>query len=391
MELINGPWTQTLLGKLTPTDHHQRRRERGRLAQSAFRKRQAQAQQEKETKNDELKKAVADILAEVCATDRPELQAKIRHAARIAGLQIEVDNQAASTGSGDQKQIEARLDHSTSSDDVVFLGSGRNHKTHVTNSRPTRHGLSDHSSVSSRRSRSNSHSEAHIRPDPFQCSPCAEGAAIMPFLGAGAFTFAGRIFWHLIEKHEELLKKQKLLLQSNGLTSEPVYTSDATSRRAAFIDLLSVAGTVRDVDPSSWVGMIEKRLGVYHKEWSCHTISRGEVHRVLQPPMVGSSRDLNACQMLSPFTAAQRVRSVVGDDVFAVLAQPVVDRFERKRDAHRAEDSGELVDGFLDMLAETFMCDGFGPLWDVRQFDESLRSWLSSVTGGLVQPARAGQ
>ncbi|KAI1767872.1 hypothetical protein GGR53DRAFT_49456 [Hypoxylon sp. FL1150] len=63
-----------------------RRRERGRLAQRAFRKRQGQAPQDKRNETQRLKAAIGEIVRVACSDDRPELLHVITEAAAVAGL-----------------------------------------------------------------------------------------------------------------------------------------------------------------------------------------------------------------------------------------------------------------------------------------------------------------
>ena len=80
------------------------------------------------------------------------------------------------------------------------------------------------------------------------------------------------------------------------------------------------------------------------------------------------------------------MRVIVGDDVFSVLATPLLQRWEsngRRKNVfdHRNSD---LIEGFLDTLSDSYVCFGDGPRWDIESFDVVLKDWCLSIIGSFL-------
>lgn len=96
-----------------------------------------------------------------------------------------------------------------------------------------------------------------------------------------------------------------------------------------------------------------------------------------------ASRNESPFAWLSPVLVEQRMRSIVGDEVFAVLAAPALRRWEARGGLLSGLEpaSADLIDIFLDHLAESVVCFGDGPQWNIDQFDSMLKEWCHSIIG----------
>lgn len=347
------------------------------MAQSAFRKRQAQAKKSRETENSVLKSAIAAILDEMQPGDRPKLQAKIRQASELAGLDRspEALHQEQSPSSSSECNMPAVV---ASPPDVPA---------------PVAPSALIHGDTT--RKRIEESLGFTIYPDPLHCSSCRQGIAVAtPFLGSGAFTFSGRLFWHIVDRHEsgvhvhESLEEYRRRKQWLMDTTLPMSDSDSDDMETRLQDLVARNPTAT-AGGNTWHTMIESRTN-YHKEnknyipapasarnhchpkaWAAESAGRLKVYR-------------QARNWLSLTTVEKRLRAIVGDEVFAVMATRMLERWEKRdRDGRPLQDSPELMEGFLDRLSASVICLGeLGPHWDLEDFDTMFREWCSSVMGG---------
>ena len=332
-----------------------------------------------ETENTALKNAIAAILAEVKPeADRPELQAKIRQAAEIAGLSQDGEAAQGSTMSSDTPSSRV------SSDNANTTPSNPPQQARTMAPRLS-HAIAQSTNMLT------------MYRDPFQCTTCTEGAAaVLPFLGPGAFTFAGLIFWHLVEKHEARAHAQEpplafprpqLELEQRALEPVGVWIStDDGGVPLRFTDLITQTSPGHASDTEAWIKMTEARMKYYQIQSQGHSSEHGS--------HTSPASQTKRRNWLSPITAEQRIRAIVGDQVFSVMATPAIERWEKKnRDRAQAlqslDESRVLVDGLLDKMSETFVCMGNGPHWDARDFDSMFLEWCSPITGHQVQTAKA--
>ncbi|KAK2606329.1 hypothetical protein QQS21_003260 [Conoideocrella luteorostrata] len=338
----------------------ERRRERGRLAQSAFRSRQARAKQDMKAENAILKNAIGAIAREICADDRPALRAKIREAAVLAGLDISSPNDNDSTPDSTSKTdssvfVAAQMKATDLGQPVSGFSSSSSSAPALTYDLTA---LSHPVEGRDRFLAGQRNSHLSVLRDPFQCNRCQNGpATLLPFLGAGAFTFAGRMFWYLVEKYEAA-KHDSLQLPARATLPK-------------FRDLLDQS-TSQNIDPVYWIKMTEARLARYRQ-------AAGSVPPTSQDTLV-AEEPTSAPKWLSPILAEQRIRHIVGDHVFAVLAAPMLDRWEVNR-GNPVHDNVELIEGLLDRLSELYECSGDGPRWNASTFDWAVGDWCRSIIG----------
>ena len=286
--------------------------------------------------NARLKHAIKAIVTEVRADDRPELRSCIQEAARLAGL---VQNEqgtsvpaSTSTSSASHptpvQPWDSREDPpSTSSSYLTWVGSD------LSSSRPREASYAQASRPCQEETGlmiTLADSQTTILRDPFHCYRCSDGpAALLPFLGPGAFTFAGRIFWHLVERYETAQYE-------NTVLSQPLETYTVESKPSLeLIDFLDQSTHLQHVEPAGWIEEIEAHVASRRDKFNnsaylgASDLSRkaaGAPHHVYHRRAPS--------HWLSPMSAEQRMRAIVGDDVFALLVSPALDRWQAKQRRH---------------------------------------------------------
>ncbi|KAH7029799.1 uncharacterized protein B0I36DRAFT_350609 [Microdochium trichocladiopsis] len=452
-----------------------RRRERARHAQSAFRKRQAEAQRELQASHEQLKDAVRDLLYEMQADDRPQLRERIVHAARIAGLG-DVDGQemqpaghasvqATSTSQRPSRQSGAAAAVHRGRESVAVEFPRAEHRAILQSN--TRF-----SPISLPWETTNSHARSIIYPDPFlYLSIIGPPAEMLPFLGQGAYTFGGRLTWYVLERafaaHDAAVKQAHSGVPSTTASADhPTFAGPAVAspqsmnaratqavRKRHGLDIHEIVSTTRSHEARlRIVGLISllnaffagaPRRGGAHRNSSSSSSSSSSSHSSDQdsPPGHSSGSDpasadeglvdwfvdnpsaiatdhrnvLNwtremqqlvereyaeqgevAREWLSPLAAEQRVRAIVGDDIFAVLSAGARRSLVEKQRQVRGEGEGgggheegfaggaDAFDSLLDTLYQTYKCFGDGPRWHVRVLDGVVMHWAQSLTAGGV-------
>ncbi|KAH7033599.1 uncharacterized protein B0I36DRAFT_348636 [Microdochium trichocladiopsis] len=359
-----------------------RRRERGRRAQSAFRKRQAQAKFDLGTENSRLREALQTILDEVQADDRPELVAKIREAASLLEGLSSSDQTQETESSVEVAQSRSGANSVIDSLQSTYLGSGSEPDSDNDMQRLSRQvqlvaaysesGLMDRQRM-------------EIINDPLQRVACDSWlGTILPFLGSGAFTLAGRIFWRLTAHWEAMTNMHQVVQLPARLPAVPIQSTQWPSLR----DLMygSVYQDLHEFDVESWKDSVSSRLSYSHG------------HGIL-PIHDSKTRNKTPVRWLTPTEVEQRIRYAVGNEVFAVLTQPTLERWEKSGDVfafkHGPEgsarkemaDGEDLVDALLDWVVANYTCFGDGPRWSLRQFDEGLREWCLRATARATVPS----
>ncbi|KAK0389905.1 hypothetical protein NLU13_3478 [Sarocladium strictum] len=348
-----------------------RRRERGRVAQSAFRKRQAEAKQDLQAQNYALREAIAAVMAEVTEDDRQELRGAIQKAAQLAQL-------------GDRRLCSA----TSSSEDIHAQKSGDKHTQQACPLRKTSQeaGQSNSRVVPSSECTAQSPRPADQRigiqasdaskldKQPMRCKECENiNTSLLRFIGVSSFNFASILFWHIFLKHqashhnqdtlvEWQLRKERLLtaagvkVDSKGGVVVPPYPN-----------IVLEAAALQDSGPEAWLSKVEARLD-YCKRQSVHYyLSResGQHGDAVQPcvyPWVDTASPNGGIhQWLTPTCAEQRIRFMVGEEVFAALASPMIERWEQGKDIRKPKEATDMIDKLLDRLVDTLMCSGDGP------------------------------
>ncbi|TPX09062.1 uncharacterized protein E0L32_001676 [Thyridium curvatum] len=354
----------------------ERRRNRGRAAQSAFRKRQSQARQDMLEENSRLKQALESIMGEISENDRPALRSLVRDAAELAGVRPGPGTPA-SGGTRSRFRISniPFLDpHSSATSNLHSASALREDGWLAADSEEAR---ADQVSALIRQRLPHT----SVSRDPFQYYRCEHGAAtVLPFLGMGALTISGRIFWHLTEKFEAALYGD-LISPRNSLE----HSTTAAEPPPRLVDLLRRSKSMQHTEPYQWIAMVDERVDLARREAARDGIEHPSRLETLQFPIIDHdtpSSTGSGIDWLSPITAEKRIREIVGDDVFAVLATPALDRWEARHN-HRHEsqqsEGADLIESFLDILSNSFVCFGDGPRWARAKFDDLLRAWCLSL------------
>ncbi|KAI1299466.1 hypothetical protein F5Y03DRAFT_366020 [Xylaria venustula] len=169
-----------------------RRRERGKQSQARFRKRQAQATEEMRAENDKMKAAIAEVVKATQRSDRPGLLRAVRAAADVAGVDFsgldeknsEENGETGATGSGDgsSSTLDRRQRESSSPMNEVLGGVSRVYSMSTASGHMSPrldYGIWIDSSRTVRVSK--------------------PPAAIIPYIGAGRYTFSGQLYWACTE------------------------------------------------------------------------------------------------------------------------------------------------------------------------------------------------
>lgn len=157
----------------------------------------------------------------------------------------------------------------------------------------------------------------------------------------------------------------------------------------------SVQHVQRDFDVAAWEGMVDSRLQ-YSQGRGILSVRDDDAKSHSSRGGGGGGGGLGGGgqSWLTPAQVEDRIRFVVGNEVFAVLARPTLERWERSGRVLSAMDSvgsssvegGALVDGLLDWAVDHYVCFGNGPRWDLGQFDEGLRTWCLRATARVAAP-----
>lgn len=310
-----------------PLTRPQRRRERGRRSQAAFRKRQAQAAQSLSDQNRRLIEGVQKAVDAVHGDERQEILDAIANLANIAGLETKDSPLQDTAPSSGDEDITI---------DVVTGDFTRNSKsstetcTQVSNPTPQR-------------------LDCGIWLDPMHYRRVSlPPQDIIPYLGPGSKTFAGLLFWSVMDH------------SLNGCKHPHAEASTVIKTG------LGHSTATQDVKVSFIRRMVEARLefkktgSISAEHAAAAENDLGEVLRNLVETDYrarGKDPDL----WLSCVAIEQRVRSIAGNGAFLVLEK-----------AARGEGEQELREALRRVkcrLSDTGVCFGDGPRWNVDVVD----------------------
>ncbi|KAH8168713.1 WW domain-containing protein [Sarocladium implicatum] len=296
-----------------------RRRERGRVAQSAFRKRQAEAKGNLQQQNAALRDAIAAIAAEVTMADRPELKVSVQRAARLAQL----DDQKSNSSPWLRAKSHRLISPDNVEDVTLYMRETSRHS----------------------------------------CRECeAINSSLLKFIGVRSFDFASILFWHIFLKHEAQHHGQETLLQwqkrkERLLASAGVLVE--VQGQAAHPNLVMQAASLQNSEPEAWLAKVEARLDYCKRQSFLYYLTDKtgkdagagpvEEHEWLENMSSGEAHQ----KWLSVTCVESRIRFIVGEEVFAAIAGPVIDRWEQGKDMLKLEESTGMIDKLLDALSDT--------------------------------------
>ncbi|KAI1076594.1 hypothetical protein F5B20DRAFT_312782 [Whalleya microplaca] len=349
----------TRTGNLEMTDFEdalRRRRERGRRSQANFRKRQAQVTQQATDQNRRLIDAVEKLVDATHGDESPELLERIFDAAEAAGIEakrpMRYDTTERSSGPVDAgRQMGA--DHLDDEEDLTFDAT----TGHIVPKFRDRTNLGSKSLAPSLAVPPRLTCGIWLDPLRYTRISIPPGD-IVPYLGPGSETFAGRIFWSIMDHtmigckhtHPEPLKSTQRWLHHSKATQDikPSFIEAMVKARLEYRQTGSIS--------PEYAAAGEADLGL---------VVRDQIEKEYY------SRGEDPSLWLSSEAVEKRVRSTVGNVTFRLLEMA-------------ARDEGEpalrdLLNGVKCTLYDTFVCFGDGPRWNVSVVDGLFHEWLSKA------------
>ncbi|KAF5689606.1 hypothetical protein FCIRC_1301 [Fusarium circinatum] len=316
------------MGIAEPQDELTRRRERGRRSQAAFRKRQALSNHALADQNARLRQGIQTLLDAAQGDERPGMLGIFRELALAADL--EVPPKLAMGGTG-LSSTEASDSDAPATDGNSFQSLFGDIPLPVNPSQSTQYRL-----------------QCSMWLDPLHYLRVSlPPQDILPYLGAGAETFAGLLFWSVMEHY------QTVCTQHNAKTviQKGLKHSKATA----------------DIKPSFIETMAKAR--VEYKQ----TGSISQAHAVAAEKDLGlvlcnlieteyRSTGKDPDQWLSCIGMEKRLKKTMSDDVL-----------ENLRDAALGQGNAGLhylLENAKCRLYDSCVCFGDGPRWDVKIVDE---------------------
>ncbi|KAF5704511.1 hypothetical protein FGLOB1_8498 [Fusarium globosum] len=305
----------------------QRRRERGRRSQAAFRKRQAQSNHALADQNTRLKQGIRRLLDAARGDERPEMLGIFRELAVAADIEappsvFQKETACSSTGPSDS-------DITTT--DTTSFQSFSNISLPITPPQPTQYRL-----------------ECSMWLDPLHYLRVSlPPQDILPYLGTGAETFAGLLFWSVMEHYQTVCTQHN----AKALIQKGLEHSKAT----------------QDIKPSFIETMAKAR--VEYKQ----TGSISQAHAVAAEKDLGlvlcnlieteyRSTGKDPDQWLSCIGIEKRLRKTMSYDELDNM----------RKDALGRENTVlyHLLEDVKCRLYDNCVCFGDGPRWDVKMVDE---------------------
>ncbi|KAH6655382.1 hypothetical protein BKA67DRAFT_235138 [Truncatella angustata] len=305
-----------------------RRRERGRVAQAALRKRQAKAAQEIQHENGQLREALSAITNVACRDDRSDLLAVIRQAADASGIDtshLELSNSSSSKG-------ESETDYANHGSKPVFKATRC-----MMWLNPMRY--------------------MRINDPPED---------IIPYLGPAANTLAGKLFWAVLEH-----------AISNCHHVHHPTAHGTLHRNPSFKRMVEHTTALGDVSDDFMRAMIEARLeyrklGFISAEYA--SAAEPDAGRVMRRKVVEDymKRGENADVWLNPMAVEARAREILGSHGFTKL----------KHAAESPNNNAQhtILSSAVNKLIEHYMCFGDGPRWNIEVVDGTFTKWRPETT-----------
>ncbi|KAK7755001.1 hypothetical protein SLS62_003085 [Diatrype stigma] len=422
----------------TTEDSLRRRRERGRRAQAGFRKRQAEANQHIAEQNLQLKTAIEKLVKAVHGDERLELLnaiSDVAEVAEVAGIDVprpgttetnthtSTNTQSEDDDNNTVKPSSTGMSNSTSNDGYSSSSSDGDSSS---NSRPDGYASSGDSS-NNNSSKYDGGRQVLICPVDSSTEDIVINATtrdvvrkanlfnnclqqphqqqqqhprlmcgiwldhmhymrvsmppddILPYLGAGSDTFAGILFWSMMD-HSQMkcaYQQHRTYQHPNPKSNPPTRKVQCHSDIQALIRQgLSHSTVTAELAVSYVQAMIEAR-----QEYRRTGTISARLASAAEPDLGLIMRDRISAEYaargrdpgrwLSALGIAARVRGLVGDGAFALLEA-----------AARGEGEPGLRGMFEDIactLHETCICFGDGPRWSVEMVDGLFLDWVHTA------------
>ncbi|ETS76942.1 hypothetical protein PFICI_10816 [Pestalotiopsis fici W106-1] len=341
-----------------------RRRERGRSAQAAFRKRQALAVQEMQQENKRLREALESVVKIARHDDRRDLVSVIRQGAEAAGIDVEhlpaPGSEYVLQPNDNLGSCGARGQSETSASNVSL--SSEPSRPEVDTSKEADLAVTRASQPAFKATRCMMwlNPMRYMRLD----KPPED---IVPYIGDAANTLAGHLFWAVMEHARSDCHHEHHALSRQELS---------TSQNPCIQRMMRHSIAMQSISHGLIKAMVEARLEYRHLGY----IS-AEYAGAADPDTVRSLRRSVAAEFgsrgqdesvwVDAIGVESRVRSLLGPDYFATL-----ERAARSPESAKAHIS---LSWALDRLIGSFICFGDGPRWNVLEVDDIFSSWLSHV------------
>ncbi|KFA74230.1 hypothetical protein S40288_08968 [Stachybotrys chartarum IBT 40288] len=320
-------------------DELRRRRERGRQAQAAYRKRQTRAVGSLAEQNHDFRQGIGRLVNAARGDESREVADAISELARAAGIAY----QPRLVAQVDRDDVQGRC-----SADLVIDAKTQSFSSKGQES--LRYGPDAPTKAANRL-------DCDIWFDPMQCVKVSlPPDDILPYLGLAAETFAGRVFWAIMERAQTRIPSQPAALARQALGH-----SDATRRiKASFIR-----------------SMVDARLeykrtgGISPRHAAAAEADLGMVvhRRVVDEYRVRGRRPE---AWLSCVGVEEHARWMMAGDAFGLLAAPAEGEAARAWGTLFADLTGRLLDASV--------CFGDGPRWRIEVVHEILGDWIDRVT-----------
>ncbi|KAI1759949.1 hypothetical protein GGR53DRAFT_470791 [Hypoxylon sp. FL1150] len=349
----------------TEDDAIRRRRERGRKSQAGFRKRQAETSQRMKDQNSQLKRAIENLIKTTRGDENPELLNSIFDVAEAAGVDVQRPSQGNTAQhmprheSGNSHVRLAPVDGEY--DDVVISSLTRDYID-----KPSYQGSSDLSLSAS----------SSAPPHRLRCGLWLDNLHyirisvppddIIPYLGPGSKTFAGLLFWSLMDHAQKKCTRQH--------TDFTVLLTKALGHSKVTEDW-----PVRYIEAMVEARLEYKRTGSISQKYA--SAAEPDLPTVVRDRVIVDyhSRGIDPNLWISVMGIEKRVKRMVGDATFTVLEA-----------AAKGEGDPVLQQLFEIIeckLHETCICFGDGPRWNVNIVDGIFLDWVhtafwtSQITG----------
>ncbi|KAI0532002.1 hypothetical protein GGR58DRAFT_491749 [Xylaria digitata] len=355
-----------------------RRRERGKLSQARFRKRQAQASQETRQENERMKAAIADIVrATQCGSDRSSLLRAVRAAADVAGVDasgLDEENRdeedAPEPGERDaairtSTETEKGDDPSSSSTPQIW----REHliysvnQTHCYASRPF-----SASTASPPSGRLSPRLDYGIWVDARRAVTVSKPPTeIIPFLGAGQYTFSGRLYWACTDYLISLCRvvtaprspSSWFTCQSGSHLPSP---GEAESRLWRLLQHSPPVPSVRMAQALAEAQREYRDRGYIDGDSpACNPEIGTEMRQQIEATYRAHGRDLSIWMTLTELE--MHVRRQLGAEAFARLESTITASCTTPSPKAVDQDVRAVVRLLIKNLAESYTCFGDGPRW----------------------------
>ncbi|KAM0293789.1 hypothetical protein ACHAO9_001475 [Fusarium lateritium] len=327
------------MGAVNAQDDLSRRRERGRRSQAAFRKRQAQSVQSISIQNSLLKESIQRSIDAAHGDERPEMLSALRDLAEAAELDVP----------------------STLTGEMASHEKGKHPEESITDISPSMTGgMWENVSLSLGPSPATQYRlDCGIWLDPLHYLRVSlPPQDILPYLGPGAESFAGIMFWSVMEHSQSGCARHS--------PETPVKTG------------LGHSNATKGIKPSFIQTMAKARIE-YKQTGSisqAHAVAAEEDLGLVLCKLVEAdyrSRGKDPDQWLSCVAIEQRVKKKIGHSALNTLTEVAL--------GHTDALFSYLLEDVQCRLYDTSVCFGDGPRWNVEIVDDLFATLIAHVLG----------